>query len=113
MTTNTTDDATRLTDLDAAISRLSAVRKGYLDDPYAELLIGRLSRSQDQNRPPIINIGTHVRVYSIDKLINKYLSKFNNVQIISLGAGSDTRFWRFNVREALLKRLKKLTRIKE
>lgn len=42
------------TDTDAAVSRLSAVELGYLDDPYAEFLV----QGQNLNRRlPIINRG--------------------------------------------------------
>ncbi|WRT67426.1 uncharacterized protein IL334_004397 [Kwoniella shivajii] len=50
-------------------------------------------------KPPLINIGTHHRTVGIDILINKFLDKGKGEteesrQIVSLGAGSDTRFWR-------------------
>lgn len=94
--TTTNDEATRMTDNDAVLSRLSAIRKGYIEDPYTELFVGRLNRSQQLPRPPVINRGTHIRTYAIDNLINQFLSSTSKAQIISLGAGSDTRFWRYS-----------------
>ena len=94
MTISNADEATRMTDVDAVLSRLSAIRKGYINDPYTELFVGRLSRSQQLPRPPVINRGTHIRTYAIDNIIEQFLSQTSRAQIISLGSGSDTRFWR-------------------
>lgn len=92
------DAPTRATDNDAAIARLSAVRKGYLADPYIAALIPRAHLQQP--RPPLINIGTYLRTRAIDLLLDDWfrLAGRRKVQIVSLGAGSDTRFWRLVVR---------------
>lgn len=93
------DAAIRQTDGDASQARLSAVRKGYLKDPFITLFVPRPYLVP--NRPPLINIGTYVRSEALDGLIMSWLNKASedgkNVQIISLGAGSDTRFWRIAV----------------
>ncbi|KAI0295199.1 S-adenosyl-L-methionine-dependent methyltransferase [Russula brevipes] len=88
------DASIRATDNDAAVARLSAVRKGYLADPYIAALIPRAHLQQP--RPPLINIGTHLRAWGIDHLVDGWfrLAREGKVQIVSLGAGSDTRFWR-------------------
>jgi [phosphatase 2A protein]-leucine-carboxy methyltransferase len=90
------DAAIRQTDSDAALARLSAVRKGYLTDRFISSLV---PRAQLQPlRPPLINTGTYVRSEAIDRLVEQWLelskSEGQLCQIISLGAGSDTRFWR-------------------
>ncbi|KAG1746350.1 S-adenosyl-L-methionine-dependent methyltransferase [Suillus lakei] len=90
------DAAIRQTDSDAALARLSAVRKGYLNDRFISSL---LPRAQLQPlRPPLINTGTYVRSEAIDRLVEQWLelskSEGQLCQIVSLGAGSDTRFWR-------------------
>ncbi|KAK3948150.1 leucine carboxyl methyltransferase [Pseudoneurospora amorphoporcata] len=81
------------TDTDAAVSRLSAVQVGYLDDPYAELFAQ--SGPGAARRLPIINRGTYARTTAIDKLVDKFLddteSSSDGRQIVSLGAGTDTR----------------------
>ncbi|KAK7028339.1 leucine carboxyl methyltransferase 1 [Favolaschia claudopus] len=90
------DSAIRLTDADAALARLSAVQKGYLQDSFIKSLVPR-SHLQPP-RPPLINIGTFVRATAIDELVFQWLQTSANhgkrCQIVSLGAGSDTRFWR-------------------
>ncbi|TCD61951.1 carboxy methyl transferase for protein phosphatase 2A [Steccherinum ochraceum] len=92
-----TDAAIRQTDTDAAVARFSAVQKGYLYDPYLKHLLPRGAQFQPP-RPPLINVGTHVRSHGIDKLVDKWLALCERdekrCQIVSLGAGSDTRFWR-------------------
>jgi len=92
-----TDGAIRQTDSDAALARLSAVQKQYLQDPFLKHLLPRGSQYQPP-RPPLINIGTYVRSQGIDSLVNQWLAlsaqEGKKCQIVSLGAGSDTRFWR-------------------
>ena len=86
------DKIVQQTDQDASVSRLSAVEAGYLDDPFAKYFVS----GEGQKRFPIINRGTYVRTKAIDNLVDGFLSKnpAQEKQIISLGAGSDTRFFR-------------------
>ncbi|MCJ1244896.1 hypothetical protein MMC30_002097 [Trapelia coarctata] len=82
------------TDTDANVSRMSAVTVGYLDDPFAR----EFATASTQRRFPIINRGTYVRTRAIDLLVEEFLysSPSTRHQIISLGAGSDTRFFRLS-----------------
>ena len=86
------DKIVQQTDVDASMSRLSAVEIGYLEDPFAQLFVS----AEPQRRFPIINRGTYVRSSIIDDLVGHFLSDLASTQkqIISLGAGSDTRFFR-------------------
>ncbi|CAH7687950.1 S-adenosyl-L-methionine-dependent methyltransferase [Phakopsora pachyrhizi] len=109
------DQAVRETDNDATMARLSAISKGYIKDRFSELLV-RTDES-DYSRPPWVNIGTHHRTYLIDMLVESFLinnSKISSpssstttttttssssscqpsVQVLSLGSGSDSRYWR-------------------
>ncbi|CAO1620991.1 unnamed protein product [Sympodiomycopsis kandeliae] len=108
------DAVIRSTDNDALTSRISALQTGYLDlskDPFSEYFvygqeISRGLRAQNNNnvmlnppinrRPPIINIGTYLRCETLDQMIESFLlsSSTSKKQIISLGAGSDSRYWR-------------------
>lgn len=98
------DASIRSTDNDAALARLSAVQKQYLHDPFVRHLVPRAHLQPP--RPPLINIGTYVRTAGIDKLVDEWMHKAKETgqkcQIVSLGAGSDTRFWRIAVRYLLL-----------
>lgn len=90
----------------ALTTRSSAAQLGYLQDPFAPLLyrppmpqpgafapqaVGRA------RKPPLINVGTHHRTWGIDRLVDRFLQR-GGKQVVSLGAGSDTRFWRLMVR---------------
>lgn len=93
------DASIRETDSDATIARLSTVRKGYLHDPFIDFFVPPSQHSP--LRPPLINLGTHVRSKIIDDLIIDWARVMHITgspfQIVSLGAGSDTRFWRLAV----------------
>ena len=82
------------TDQDASSSRMSAVELGYLTDVAAEALFP--PGQEVPKRYPIINRGTYVRTTAIDTLVVRFLKsdRKRRKQIISLGAGSDTRFFR-------------------
>ena len=97
----TLDEGTRSTDGFAAHARVSAVRQGYIQDEFVSHFVPRA-----RNLPthaPLINIGTYLRTTSIDRLVEDFLKAGAEggvpvkKQIVSLGAGSDTRFWRLSV----------------
>jgi hypothetical protein len=77
----------------------SAVNLGYLSDPFVSQLYrpkyGESSQSGSR-KPPLINVGTHHRTWAIDLLVDQFLERGGR-QVVSLGAGSDTRFWRLMV----------------
>ncbi|KAI1103984.1 leucine carboxyl methyltransferase [Jackrogersella minutella] len=83
------------TDQDAAGSRMSAVHLGYLEDPFAQYFV-QITPSGVIKRLPIINRGTYTRTTGLDRLISSFLSSTatQERQIISLGAGTDTRCFR-------------------
>ena len=100
-----TDAIIQQTDDDAAGSRQSAVDVGLLHDPYARIM----SFSKPSvRRMPIINRGTYVRTVAIDALVEDFLQEHTDkdLQVISLGAGTDTRpFRRFQQRPRSSKHL--------
>jgi len=81
----------------------SAVTLGYLDDPFTSLLYRPPrpppgSSALPTRKAPLINVGTHHRTYAIDHLVDQFLVEAgDHAQIVSLGAGSDSRFWRLRV----------------
>ncbi|RDW91926.1 hypothetical protein BP5796_01320 [Coleophoma crateriformis] len=90
------DKAIQGTDSDAAVSRYSAVSLGYLDDQFAQYFVN----GQATRRLPIINRGTYTRTTALDTLVDAFIScpksspQTPTRQIISLGAGTDTRYFR-------------------
>ncbi|KAJ5500784.1 Leucine carboxyl methyltransferase eukaryotic [Penicillium expansum] len=111
------------TDNDASVSRLSAVELGYLEDVYAAALTPAGSATRrlpiiNRGEPQFLKLyypqcqeslwligtppaapGTYARTTAIDQLVARFLgpSSPDNTQkkqIISLGAGSDTRVFR-------------------
>ena len=100
------EGAVRATDSDALLSRVSAVKLGYVPpDAYAPLFVS--TREPPPRRPLLINIGTALRSGEVDERVDAFLSSgslqlprrstnVDRVQIVSLGAGSDSRFWRLH-----------------
>lgn len=85
------DTAISRTDDDALAARASAVKIGYWADAYIKYFVKAVDR-----KAPIINRGTYVRTVAIDKVIESFLSDASpdrRKQIVSLGAGSDTRYF--------------------
>lgn len=82
------------TDGDASSSRMSAVALDYLEDEFARVFFP--AGQEVPKRYPIINRGTYVRTTAIDHLVTRFLKTKpeQRKQIVSLGAGSDTRFFR-------------------
>ncbi|KAI9645576.1 carboxy methyl transferase for protein phosphatase 2A [Ciborinia camelliae] len=100
VSSNRRDNAIQGTDTDAAVSRLSAVDLGYLNDPFARYFVN----GSGTRRLPIINRGTYSRTTALDLLIENFLSQGDNStpqpkQIISLGAGTDTRYFRLRAKK--------------
>ncbi|KAI9184645.1 carboxy methyl transferase for protein phosphatase 2A [Blastocladiella emersonii ATCC 22665] len=109
------DDAVRGTDDDAAVSRMSAVETGYLVDPYALAFVRGASghagfrrppggaafpvpQTHGHRRSPLINRGTYARITAFDGVLAAFTAaavEGEVVQVLSLGAGTDTRFFRF------------------
>ncbi|KAI9749781.1 MAG: carboxy methyl transferase for protein phosphatase 2A [Lichina confinis] len=108
------DQIVQRTDVDASLSRVSAVEAGYLDDPFATLFLDGTENTA--RKLPIINRGTFVRSHAIDSLVHRFLQDGNEAsttpplhrtpkrQIVSLGAGSDTRWFRLVSRTPSLMR---------
>ncbi len=86
------DEKVRETNNDAIECRLSAIQQGYLSDPYTSLFLKRTNR-----KAPIINRGTYVRSKGIDQYLSKFINLNPIYQVISLGAGSDSRYFLLKV----------------
>lgn len=92
------DAAVRTTDQDALLSRFSAHTLGYIRDPHSAAFVSPAVRRSPATarRPPLINLGTHARTCAIDELVRSFIlaHQQHGAQVVSLGAGTDTRFWR-------------------
>lgn len=90
------DAAIRSTDNDAVGSRIAAIQHHYLESDSYTLLLG--PSIPPAFRSPIINIGTYLRCRAIDRLVDSFLDSpgSSQKQIISLGSGSDSRYWRLH-----------------
>lgn len=84
----------RATDLDALHARHATALAGLLVDPYAVHFIPPASRRAPPVAAPLIQLGTHARTWTVDLLVRQFLRREGGGQILSLGAGTDTRFWR-------------------
>jgi tRNA wybutosine-synthesizing protein 4 len=82
---------------DAAISKLSSVNLGYYDDPFIQHFV---PKQQVLRRAPLINRGYFARVQALDLIVARFLGHGGGAggaeskQIVVLGAGCDTTFFR-------------------
>uniref|UniRef100_A0A5G2RE66 Leucine carboxyl methyltransferase 1 n=1 Tax=Sus scrofa TaxID=9823 RepID=A0A5G2RE66_PIG len=83
---------------DATLCKRFAVSIGYWQDPCIPHLV-RLSKAR---KAPEINRGYFGHVHSVSQLIKAFLRKTGcNCQILNLGAGMDTTFWRLKDEDLL------------
>uniref|UniRef100_M3YJ44 Leucine carboxyl methyltransferase 1 n=1 Tax=Mustela putorius furo TaxID=9669 RepID=M3YJ44_MUSPF len=96
--TGTDDEGVRGTCEDASMCKRFAVSLGYWHDPYIQHFV-RLSK---ERKAPEINRGYFARVHGVSQLIKAFLRKTEcHCQIINLGAGMDTTFWRLKDEDLL------------
>jgi len=85
------DLAIQSTSEDASICKKYAVTKGYWKDDN----IGHMVKGMTSRKEPEINRGYYARNESIWMVLKQFISMNNGqCQVISLGAGLDTLFWR-------------------
>jgi len=86
------DDAVQSTNDDATLCKLSAVSMGYWSDPFLPHMARPSCRDR---RAPEIHLGYYARVAGVRLLLDKFFEACDTaVQVINLGAGFDTTFWR-------------------
>ncbi|CAL6006978.1 Leucine_carboxyl methyltransferase [Hexamita inflata] len=85
-------ETARETAFDAISSKSSALKKGYFKDDMMHLV----SKPHPQSKDPMINRGTWFRIELFQQFCTKFL-EIPNSQILVLGAGLDTLFYRLNV----------------
>ncbi|KFM57357.1 Leucine carboxyl methyltransferase 2, partial [Stegodyphus mimosarum] len=75
------------------VSKLSSANKGYFVDEFLNFFVAR-----SQNRSPIINRGYYIRFKAIDGAFQSWFTvaaSYKNAQIVSLGAGFDSSYFRY------------------
>ncbi|XP_056627239.1 leucine carboxyl methyltransferase 1 isoform X3 [Triplophysa dalaica] len=88
---DTADEAVRSTCDDASICKRFASSKGYWTDPYLQYFV----RQTGERKAPEINRGYYGRVKGVYHLLDAFLKKTQcDCQVVNLGAGLDTTFWR-------------------
>ncbi|VVC28418.1 Methyltransferase Ppm1/Ppm2/Tcmp,Leucine carboxyl methyltransferase 1, LCMT1,S-adenosyl-L- [Cinara cedri] len=84
------DEGVQATNCDATKCKYSAVKMGYWKDDYIKYFVTGYER-----KTPEINRGYYARTQGVALFIDKFLKKTgSNCQIINLGAGFDTLYWR-------------------
>lgn len=93
---NRCDESIIGTAYDAMHSKISAVSKGYYEDPF----LSHIEKGSQQQQP-IIRRGTHARVCVMDYAIDNFLSLYSSsdigkmgAQIVVIGSGWNMDFWR-------------------
>ncbi|KAH3742543.1 leucine carboxyl methyltransferase [Pelomyxa schiedti] len=81
---------------DAAASKMYAVSLGYYRDPYLRHFL----RTSPSKKPPLINRGHYSRVAAMDCAVRS-LVEFGVTQIVNLGCGFDTLFFRLKAENVL------------
>ncbi|DAZ94559.1 TPA: hypothetical protein N0F65_004175 [Lagenidium giganteum] len=91
------DHAVMETASDASLCKLSASALGYYADPFVQFFVKAPSR-----RMPLINRGYYARVAAIETIVLRFLQQSDaKKQVVVLGAGLDTMYFRLRQREAL------------
>ncbi|XP_056015554.1 tRNA wybutosine-synthesizing protein 4-like [Ostrea edulis] len=72
------------------VSKCSMASVGYFSDPYLHCFVSKTTR-----RSPLIHRGYYVRAKAVDFFLKKFLETYpQNNQIVSLGAGFDSTYFR-------------------
>uniref|UniRef100_A0A4W4F5A7 Leucine carboxyl methyltransferase 1 n=1 Tax=Electrophorus electricus TaxID=8005 RepID=A0A4W4F5A7_ELEEL len=88
------DEAVRSTCDDASICKRFATSQGYWTDPYIQYFV----RQMGERKAPEINRGYYARVQGMSHLLDAFLKRTQcDCQVVNLGAGLDTTFWRLKV----------------
>ena len=102
------EEAVQATNDDATSCKISAVSLGYWRDNYIQFMtrlenicefqkifVSICRQHRCERRAPEIHLGYYARVAGVHALIEKFFEACDTaVQVISLGAGFDTLFWR-------------------
>ncbi|XP_022109224.1 tRNA wybutosine-synthesizing protein 4-like [Acanthaster planci] len=92
------DVAVQGTNDSSIVSKCSTAAQGYFDDNFLRLFVSKTSR-----RAPLINRGYYIRAQVLNDVFKQFLSAHHGKkQIISLGAGFDSAFFRLRASGLLI-----------
>ena len=93
------EESVQRTNDDATQCKMSAVAHGYWEDSYLSAF-HKIRSGPDSRKAPEIHRGYYTRVKAIWNLLVKsidyFCSKDQKFQVVNLGAGFDTLFWRIS-----------------
>lgn len=79
------------------VSKCSMAAQGYFDDPYLQCFVSKVTR-----RAPLIHRGYYIRAKTINYILTEFLkNNKGEKQIISLGAGFDSAYFRLKAQNLL------------
>ncbi|BFZ01945.1 hypothetical protein BsWGS_04985 [Bradybaena similaris] len=80
------------------VSKCSTASCGYFSDPFLHYFVSKLSR-----RAPLIHRGYYIRAVAFDRLLKNFLGLYEHSkkQIISLGCGFDSCYFRLKAAQSL------------
>ncbi|XP_013402426.1 tRNA wybutosine-synthesizing protein 4 isoform X2 [Lingula anatina] len=91
------NNAVQGTNDSSIVSKCSMAGRGYFQDPYLQHFVAKTRR-----RAPLINRGYYVRAKAVDHMLRCFITHTGaNSQVISLGAGFDSAYFRLKA-EGLL-----------
>ena len=80
-------------------------RERRFDDPYAFMLAGKhgitLARRFSINTPQLQNM-VAARTLHLDKIVTQFSKKTDLFNVVNIGVGYDSRFWRLNIENAFI-----------
>ncbi|KAJ2778783.1 carboxy methyl transferase for protein phosphatase 2A, partial [Coemansia interrupta] len=82
------DHVVQGTSVDAATSRDSAARLGYIVDPFIKHFV-----RHPQRRAPLINRGTYARFTGVQQTLQHFVKAAPMGQVVVLGSGLDTSYF--------------------
>eukprot|EP00668_Euglena_longa_P012101 GGOE01014528.1.p1 GENE.GGOE01014528.1~~GGOE01014528.1.p1 ORF type:complete len:329 (-),score=62.25 GGOE01014528.1:211-1143(-) len=82
------------TNTDACTKKATCAAKGYWADPFVHLFARDKASPAQPSNSPLINRGYWARVRAIETVVCNFLSSHPTPQVLSLGAGWDTLYFR-------------------
>jgi len=87
---STTNESIMLTAGDASRSKKTAVAKGYWKDDHINAMVP----GPIEKKAPEMNRGYYARTEAVWNIVRNFVSNNTEAQIVSLGCGLDTLYWR-------------------